>query len=469
MKKSNRRICYNCIGESFLKAETKQNGKNRICSFCKTKTITYSLQQISQKIRVAFENHYSRTNTEPKDWESRLLADKESAYYWERSGSPVVDAIMDAAGVEEEPANEIREILADHYYDQGLAEIGEENEFDEDSYYEEKAIDDEVWQEEWNKFEESLKKEARFFNSIGVNHLKSVFKGIEKLKTRDNRPIFVKIGPREKISALYRARVFQTDTKLKMALSYPDKELGPPPSPFATAGRMNASGISVFYGATEPGIAVAEVRPPVGSQVVVARFSLIRSLNLLDLTALSDNYPEGSIFDESYAGSLEKAMFLRNLSSRLTKPIMPDDAIFEYLPTQAISDFLASCRRPKVDGIIFKSSQKNDAGVNVVLFNKASRVKGIALPEGTKVSASTVDWESDEEKVYPSYRVIIEAPQEVEKPQEKDALFIRKIEYLQSLDNRKTCLEIDTNYLKVHIVKAIKFVTDEHTVLSYHY
>ena len=33
-------------------------------------------------------------------------------------------------------------------------------------------------------------------------------------------------------------------------------------------------------------------------------------------------------------------MFLRSLSGRITRPVMPDDEPFEYLATQAIADFL---------------------------------------------------------------------------------------------------------------------------------
>jgi len=50
---------------------------------------------------------------------------------------------------------------------------------------------------------------------------------------------------------------------------------------------MNARGVSVFYGAIDPRVALAEVRPPVGSRVAVARFEIIRPLRLLDLNALA--------------------------------------------------------------------------------------------------------------------------------------------------------------------------------------
>lgn len=90
------------------------------------------------------------------------------------------------------------------------------------------------------------------------------------------------------------------------------------------------SGISVFYGATEPKIAINEVRPPVGSRVVVGRFDIIgrfditRPLRLLDVGALRSIYVEGSVFDSSYIRKLEKAKFLGRLSQEITMPVMPE-------------------------------------------------------------------------------------------------------------------------------------------------
>jgi len=163
---------------------------------------------------------------------------------------------------------------------------------------------------------------------------------------------------------------------------------------------MNAHGISVFYGANNPAVAIAEVRPPVGSKVVVARFDIIRPIRLLDLTALDLVTSSGSVFDSTYIERLEQTMFLRNLSHRITIPVMPDDESLEYLATQAIADFLASENSPPLDGILFPSVQTAGAALNVVLFHKASRVEEIELPKGTEITSNigymTEDgWEDD--------------------------------------------------------------------------
>jgi hypothetical protein len=171
---------------------------------------------------------------------------------------------------------------------------------------------------------------------------------------------------------------------------------------------MNARGISVFYGANDPIAAIAEVRPPVGSQVAVAQFEIIRKLRLLDLTALKDVRVSGSIFDFGSAARLERAQFLRSLSGRITQPVMPDDEPFEYLATQAIADFLATESSLPVDGILFPSVQVAGNVLNVVLFHKSARVEAMDIPKGTEITARTGQlgedgWEHD-------YSVIEEVP-----------------------------------------------------------
>jgi hypothetical protein len=129
---------------------------------------------------------------------------------------------------------------------------------------------------------------------------------------------------------------------------------------------MNAHGIGVFYGATDPLIGLAEVRPPVGSKVVVGRFELLRPLQLLDIDALQSVNAEGSIFDRDYVRRKRRAAFLRWLSRRITQPVMPDDEPFDYLPTQAIADSLAAEATPPLDGILYPSVQGKEGKLNVV-------------------------------------------------------------------------------------------------------
>jgi RES domain len=230
---------------------------------------------------------------------------------------------------------------------------------------------------------------------------------------------------------------------------------------------MNARGISVFYGANNQRAAIAELRPPVGSRIAVAQFEIIRKLRLLDLTALRDISVTTSIADFGLAGRKESAVFLRSLSERITRPVMPDDEPFEYLATQAIADFLATEASAPIDGIIFPSIQAAEDACNVVLFHKAARVQAMNVPEGTEISASTGRWGEDGwvddyevfEKVSPSHKneqaagsLGFGAIAEAMPPTPQDSGW------------RFASLRVVPESVEVHRVKHVEFATDQFTV-----
>lgn len=475
----NKRLCFICVGESFLRRAMQVNGKRRKCSYCNKVEKTYSIGEMSERIEEAFAKHYVRTSDQPSCFQRSMLADRESDYGWYRDGEEVVHAIMNAADISTEAASDIQQVLDYKFSDFESSTMGEETEFSSGTFYEEKGTDDSSWQMEWRQLEASLKSQARFFNRPAAQHLATIFDGIECMSAWDERPLIIDAGPGTSLAVLYRARVFQSDKDLEIALSRPDQHIGPPPSTHATAGRMNAKGISIFYGANDPNVALAEVRPPVGSQVVVARFDILRPIRLLDLTALEKvTTKEGSIFDSAYNHHLEKAMFLRSLSRRITKPVMPDDEAFEYLTTQAIADFLASEGTTNIDGIIFPSVQTNGKALNVVLFYKAARVEEIDLPAGTEVNVSLGTmgedgWEAD-------YSVIESAhSKKGDSEKEKQLhnlgcsdLACFDLDDIEVLDDtncgiREKTLKINLESIEVHIIKAVEFTADKHPVNRY--
>lgn len=472
-------ICFECVGENYLSDEINASGKRRKCSYCLQQRRSYKVDDFADRVAQAFHSHYVRTADQPDSFQSMMMRDREIDYGWERDGEPVIQAIMDAAEISETVAEDVQSILEDAngYYDP--SDIGEETEFSSESYYTPVDPGDGTWRHEWEEFERSLKSEARFFSRRAADHLASVFEGIDELRTRKGQPLLVEAGPEAALSSLFRARVFQSDDKLETALCRPDRDLGSPPSLFASAGRMNARGISVFYGASVAAAAIAEVRPPVGSQVAVARFDIVRKVKLLDLTALRRVDVQGSIFDPSLARKMERAAFLRSLSSRITRPVMPDDEPFEYLATQAIADFLATSTPISVDGIIYPSVQVADSALNVVLFHKAALVEPIDLPAGAVVRARTGQmgedgWEDD-------YSVIEEVPPAPSSPPEpsgRDAiawptdlaeLARTGILGFEATDvgYREPTLRVDARSIVVHQVRRIAFETDEFMVTRY--
>jgi len=463
-------LCYRCVGEAYLRAEMQREGRRRRCSYCERLGKSYTIGDMAERIEEVFEQHYRRTSDQPSSWQQTLLSDRESDYDWERDGEPVVQAIANAAEMPEEAAKDIQTVLDDEHGDFDSAAMGEETEFCSESYYEEKGTSDRAWQEEWSNFERSIKTEARFFSRTAAAHLGSVFSGIDGMSSTDGRPLVIDAGPGTSLSTIYRARVFQSDDRLVAALCRPDQQLGSPPASHASAGRMNARGISVFYGANEPRVAIAEVRPPVGSQVAVARFEIIRPLRLLDLTALSAVSEGGSVFDPGLADRMERAMFLRSLSQRITRPVMPDDEVFEYLPTQAIADFLATENEPPIDGIVFPSVQAAGDVLNVVLFHKAARVERIEVPDGAEIEARTGQmYEEGWETEYVVIERVPPAPAPAEAPAGDEgwpnfAALAGGPWTPPDPDFREATLRIDIDSIKVHVVRRVEFDTIEHDV-----
>ena len=440
-------LCSACVDEEFLKAEIEREGKVKTCSYCACKGSAYSLADIAERIEQVMEEHFERTPEVSDDW----------PFNEDREGEPVEYVISDLAGIEEGVAGDIQAILESKHAIYDKDHWGEECEFHSDSHYQESDVNDRGWWLQWEHFKRSLQEEARFFNREAAEHLEALFEGIDALKTWRNRPMITMAGPGTKLRALYRARVFQSEPPLTEALRWPERHLGPPPAAIAGAGRMNPRGISVFYGATAEAIAIAEVRPPVGSQVLVGKFSIIRKLRLLDLTALKLVSETGSLFDPEFSRRLERAKFLRSLSEHMTRPVMPDDEATDYLPTQAIADFLSTGSELKLDGILFPSVQAESQGKNVVLFHKAARVKDRKLPLGTEVEVHTRTETSDGHE--PEFVVWERTPKSAPKV---DLEFIFHRGGMLDLDReaRQASLELDINSLRVHSVKRVRFRTE---------
>ncbi|MBI1687053.1 RES family NAD+ phosphorylase [Caulobacter hibisci] len=453
-------VCAGCVGEEYLSGEIAANGQGRTCGFCDAASACISVGQLADYIEAAFETHYYRTSDQPDFYQSMLLNDRESNYDFERPGDEVLYAIGEAAAIDEVIAQAVLDVLSDRHGDFESAAMGEETEFDPDSYYAPRGPNDIELQLAWKSLERSLKGEARFFNKEAEDLLGRLFRGVGSYSTVNGRAVVKTAGVDADLPSFFRARVFHTGAALARALERPDRELGPPPSAIAIGGRMNAAGVALFYGATDAEAALAEVRPTVGSRVLVARFDVIRPLRLLDVDALRSVYVNGSIFDPSYMGRLELAKFLESLSERMTLPVMPGDEPAEYLITQVIADYLAGDAELGLDGLLYPSVQRAGKHQNVVLFRAASRVAELDLPAGTKVSAQLEDF--DEEGASPSYWVSESVPPPVPVAPEADDDLVAQFRpgpYLDPFsepeDGRQTSLALAVDTLQVHHVEAL--------------
>ncbi|WP_367872977.1 RES domain-containing protein [Luteolibacter sp. Populi] len=454
-------LCWKCVSDPFLKKRMQKEGRKSICDFCNSsnaKAVRLSL--VADWIEEVFAKHFERTSPDPSDDEYWLLKNSESGYFWDRDGDPLVDVLSEVAGVGEEVADALVEILSARHFDFEAAKMGEESDFAKDSHYSTRAVDHYGnHHEAWSSFERTLHRESRYFSRNASEILNAVFEGIEDFVTFSGDRIVRDIGPGTDILTLFRARVFQSAGGLEQALKRPDLEIAPPPSERASAGRMNAQGISIFYGASQEATALAEVRPPVGSNVVVGEFELLRPVRILDIRNLGEIVVRKSYFDPDSRPLIERAAFLRELSSRIVQPAMPEREHRDYLVTQVIADYLASERG--LDGLLFPSVQTG-SGFNLALFHRASRTEPFDTPEGTTISVAPDGWDDDGPS--PDFSVQVTIPKKAEEePDEEDSwgfLPIRPIEFDfpdPNADYREPTLRLKPDNVKVHLVTGVQY------------
>lgn len=409
-------VCSECIGDKVLKELVLSEGESGQCTYCGSKANCLPLKKLANQVHEVIEENFYLTASEPGGVD--YLMAKEGL--WERPGEQVHLVISNIAEVSEDIAKAIRDCLSEQFGYDAIRD-GEDDPYGDDALYDEKSIDDRGFRESWDFFKANIKTSARFFSQHAQQVLDEIFEGLGTLKTISGTPVIREIMPTDADIHFYRARVSFSEHKLKEILAAPVKELGPPPSRSAKAGRMNAAGISMFYGAVDDATCIAEARAPVGSYVVLGRFEIIRPLRVLDFDALREVYIEGSYFDPDYHARWKRASFLRRLVQEITRPVMPRDEEFEYLPTQVVSEYLAQRIEPRLDGIFFHSSQTGGEGRNVVLFNHACRIEPYDLPEGTAIDFNMA-WETEDDYDYDDSITVFEnvPPEKKEEPtQEK--------------------------------------------------
>lgn len=445
---SDKRICATCVSDEYLKAEiAKSPTVDQACDYCETVCPTIDLGSLADRCDSVIDNFY----------EVSSLTDAVIIYERDPEGEDL-EAILDQlVGSSQEVINDLVELLTEMWFDYNSYE----HHYGEEPWFIEKTKLSEPLSVAWSKMEHSLRHEARYINPTVANMLEDVFGMLLDDRTREGKTVVSELGTDCQIDTLYRARVFQTLEAMETALSHPERHIGPPPSGVGAAGRMNAKGVSVFYGATKKDIAISEVRPPVGCHVVVGSFKLIRILRLLDLQQLGSITlkPTSSPFDPATLMEASRRDFLKVLTQKMVMPVMPELEEQNYLITQAIADFLSTHPKLELDGILFPSAQntmksQDTSGRNIVLFNKASMVLNAETDFG---GASVKLWEYDEDS--PSGRFEPEIwSKEVQKEGTRDTpMWIDP-------DPISPALELDRNAIEIYEINGVEYRTFEHQV-----
>ncbi|EKF49029.1 hypothetical protein H17ap60334_07723 [Thermosipho africanus H17ap60334] len=186
---------------------------------------------------------------------------------------------------------------------------------------------------------------------------------------------FLSILPKAKLiiskgTIFYRARKFDKIEDFENKEKY-KKELGPPPyeATLKNNNRMNPPGISYFYVADDVETCLMEINAATTEKIIVGEFMLKKEIKILDLSNFEISNKQKreytNIFSKRYKHKyMELINYFKSFAEDISKPINDDDKIYEYIPTQVLTEFI---RKIGFDGIKYKSS-KNPKGNNYVLF-----------------------------------------------------------------------------------------------------
>jgi hypothetical protein len=178
----------------------------------------------------------------------------------------------------------------------------------------------------------------------------------------------------------YRARINADEN------TFPIDKMGAPPVGVASHGRANPPGIPYLYVGSTPETSIAEIRPHTGETATVAEFYIdVGALKVVDLRAPKQLISPFSLGDEDKIGALRGDIdFLERLGNELTRPVRPQAAPVEYVPSQYLCEFI---KRSGWDGVLYSSSVSD--GVNLALFEpEKAEPKNVSLWRVQKVTVS---------------------------------------------------------------------------------
>lgn len=284
-------------------------------------------------------------------------------------GAPLIDVIATVIGRHLDCLEEVENALL--AMDKPIACAGGDTFFRLDESYVRRRGDYKAMIHKWKSVEQELKHQQRFFSHTAQSYFKMLFARVDEYRDGLSLPVVLVYHPG---TELFRARAIANITELDTICQSAATELGPPPGELAPAGRMNASGVSVFYGAFDTATCFAEMRPSLASHVLIGTFKTTQTLRVLDFSALAQSGPEKlpSFFDPELDQKQEAAEVLRIIHGLISRPVQPGAESSEYIITQSVAEYLAYAQNPPLDGVIFNSVQRA-GGKNIVLFSQFGR------------------------------------------------------------------------------------------------
>lgn len=330
-------ICATCITDSVLSGEIERDGTRRTCVLCHRRRRCVDLGVVVDRLDDIYQSYFVPG--------SFLGSDRPQGQYPEEIVAELLgcDTALSEWIVKQLAAEENHAVL----HDGGRAM------YDTTARYE--AIEADAWWERdtWEAFEDHIKYERRFFGPGREGLLNELLGDLPTLIARFG--IEAEVALSTQGPSVFRARTADGRLSADQIAADAPRSLGPPPVSSNLGGRMNPPGIPAFYGAFDRNTCLHELRPIVGQEVVSAEFRATRDLRLLNVPAFSECEPHLSRFAADYLEVSTRILFLRSFHRIISRPVLPTRLQLDYLPTQAVAEFLAS--QLGVDGLVYFPAQ----------------------------------------------------------------------------------------------------------------
>lgn len=357
----NKMICADCVTPDLLKKVVSDTGTKRVCTYCDNDTIAAEVKFIFDYILQRVDENVA-TEDDLSHFELGML--------YECGSDEIPVASIDVVLAEwlglgdEKYFNDLMDYVPKSYLNDVRGQ--EKHYFGDDG-----TLEQNVFEERWNRFVEEIRYAHRFFNPNAKEFLESLF---SFLSTPEGvlRPECIRIiGKGDEI---YRARVAHTPRDAKNMQDEPWKQFGTAPKDKVGSQRMTPSGISALYCAFERATCLSEIRSITGDHVVSVALTPVNELKLLDLTKLEAvEISKSTLLDVGYRNLMHLHGFVSSLVTKMSRPRGRSDEL-AYLSTQVIFEYLRLTFASQVQGLVFPSVQTGENGTNVVLFPESSTV-----------------------------------------------------------------------------------------------
>jgi hypothetical protein len=354
-------ICYECFDDEHLRERVRREGAIDECSVCEEQREGISVERLG-KILEPIMRDCLRLGDSVRE------IDVDGRLYYRQLGDSLSGWVQEFLGQYFGFENEIVDaIVAADDYD---PRDGDGPFWDDMQSYERVQYLPGDYHDRWKETLADVKHRRRFFSEKARLFFTELFDGVEDLYVPGKRraPVVRRLGAGTR---LFRSRVVTSASKFKEMLADPLKHIGPPPAADARAGRMNAEGVSVFYGSLKAETCLAEMRSAIGNDIALIELETTRKLRVLDFSRLdrARSSKNLSFFQPDFRAETARRQFLRLLHALIAQPITPGRES-DYLITQTMAEFLSHVLKPPFDGIMFQSAQRR-GGTNVVLFPDA--------------------------------------------------------------------------------------------------